>query len=73
MTPLLELQHLTVHFRLAAGLLARRRPAVIRAMDGVSLQIGKGETLGLVGESGSGRTTLGRAVLRVVEDYSPAS
>jgi peptide/nickel transport system ATP-binding protein len=69
-TPLLQIQDLEVHFRVPYGVAdvvsgAPRR--VVRAVDGVSLELRRGETLGLVGESGCGKTTLGRAVLRLVE------
>ena len=63
MTPLVSIADLTVHFALG-------RHQVVKAVDGVSLDIMQGETLGLVGESGCGKTTLGRAVLRLVEPTS---
>ena len=65
MTPLVRLSDLQVHFRLRRGIGGPK--AVVRAVDGVSLEVFSGETLGLVGESGSGKTTLGRAMLRLVE------
>ncbi|MDE3151406.1 MAG: ATP-binding cassette domain-containing protein [Gemmatimonadota bacterium] len=67
--PLVEVRDLRKHF-------ARRRalfgpaPAPLRAVDGVSFDIAAGETLGLVGESGCGKTTTGRAILRLVEPTS---
>ncbi len=71
--PLVHIEDLKVHFTLSApSLLDRLRGAgatrhIVKAVDGVSLSIARGETLGLVGESGCGKTTLGRAVLRLVE------
>ena len=60
--PLLEIRDLTVHFALREGLLRRHR-AVVQAVNGVSLALARGEVFGLVGESGCGKTTLGRAVV----------
>jgi oligopeptide/dipeptide ABC transporter ATP-binding protein len=60
--PLLEIRDLTVHFALREGLLQRRR-ATVQAVNRVSLSLGRGEVFGLVGESGCGKTTLGRAVV----------
>ena len=59
MTPLLEVNDLTKHFG-AKG-------ALVRAVDGVSFHVDRGETLSLVGESGCGKSTVGRAVLRLVD------
>jgi peptide/nickel transport system ATP-binding protein len=64
--PLLELRDLQVHFPIRKGLF-RRVVGQVRAVDGVSLSIAAGETLALVGESGCGKTTLARAVLRLIE------
>jgi oligopeptide transport system ATP-binding protein len=66
---LLEVQHLRVHFPVKRGLFSPTR-AWVRAVDDVGLQIEPGETLGLVGESGCGKTTLGRAILRLIEPAS---
>jgi oligopeptide/dipeptide ABC transporter ATP-binding protein len=59
---LLQIRDLTVHFALKEGLLRKGR-AVVQAVNGVSLALAKGEVVGLVGESGCGKTTLGRAVV----------
>ncbi|MCL4459711.1 MAG: ATP-binding cassette domain-containing protein [Chloroflexi bacterium] len=64
-TPILEVEGLKVYFPIKGGLLARQI-GLVRAVDGVSFTVTKGETLGLVGESGCGKTTLGRAILRLV-------
>jgi oligopeptide/dipeptide ABC transporter ATP-binding protein len=70
MPPLLEVRDLAKHFALGSGAVGRllgRAGAVVRAVDGVSFSIEAGETLGLVGESGCGKTTTGRLVLRALE------
>jgi oligopeptide/dipeptide ABC transporter ATP-binding protein len=66
MTPLVEARELRKEYRVGGGLLGRGA-GIVRAVDGVSLAIQAGETVGLVGESGCGKTTLGRLVLRLVE------
>ena len=66
MQPLISIRELKVHFPLRKSLFSRARQ-IVKAVDGVSLDIFEGETLGLVGESGCGKTTLGRAILRLVE------
>jgi oligopeptide/dipeptide ABC transporter ATP-binding protein len=67
--PLLSIRRLTKHFPVSSGLFGRARGQV-RAVDGVSLDVGHGETLGVVGESGCGKTTLGRTILRLIEPTS---
>ena len=64
--PLVEVRDLKMHFPIYAGLL-RRRVGEVKAVDGVSFDIMEGETLGLVGESGCGKSTCGRAVLRLYD------
>ena len=61
--PLLEVEDLSVQLTVGRG----RDKQTVRAVDGVDLQLGRGETLGLVGESGCGKTTTGLAILRLVE------
>jgi len=64
--PLLDVRGLEVHFPISEGIVIERRVGAVRAVDGVDLSVHKGETLGLVGESGCGKTTVGRAVLRLI-------
>ncbi|MYZ48792.1 ABC transporter ATP-binding protein, partial [Propylenella binzhouense] len=64
--PLLRVEGLKKHFPVPGGPLGRNAGAV-KAVDGVDLAIRKGETIGLVGESGCGKTTLGRCILRLQE------
>lgn len=63
---LLEVKNLKVHFPVKQGLFARVKGHV-KAVDDVSLTVGPGETVGLVGESGCGKTTLGRGIIRLLE------
>jgi len=65
--PLLDVRGLEVHFPVFKGSFFRRRSGEVRAVDGVSFHVDRGETLGLVGESGCGKSTTGRALMRLVE------
>jgi peptide/nickel transport system ATP-binding protein len=67
-TPLVEVDRLKVYFAIKSGVLLDRHVGDIRAVDDVSLEIRRGETLGLVGESGCGKSTVGRTILRL---YKP--
>src|SRR5947199_4079197 len=64
--PLLEIRDLKKHFPIHSGLFSQVSDYVY-AVDGVSFQIGRGETLGLVGESGCGKSTVGRTLLKLLE------
>jgi oligopeptide/dipeptide ABC transporter ATP-binding protein len=67
--PILEVRDLVKHFHLGGGAFGGE-PAVIKAVDGVSFTIRRGETLGLVGESGCGKTTTGRCILQLEKPTS---
>jgi peptide/nickel transport system ATP-binding protein len=66
LSPVLDVRDLAVHFPIRKGLL-KRTVGQVKAVDGVSFQVAAGETLALVGESGCGKTTLARAILRLIE------
>ncbi len=63
---LLEVENLKKHFPVKKGILSRT-VGLVKAVDGVSFTLARGETLGLVGESGCGKTTVGRSILRLIE------
>ncbi|MFN2120127.1 MAG: ABC transporter ATP-binding protein, partial [Anaerolineales bacterium] len=67
---LVQVKDLVKHFPINQGIIVRRQVGAVRAVDGVSFDIRKGETLGLVGESGCGKSTTGRTVLQL---YRPTS
>jgi peptide/nickel transport system ATP-binding protein len=68
--PLVEVEHLKVYFPIKSGVVLDRHVGDIRAVDDVSFEIRRGETLGLVGESGCGKSTVGRALLRLLRPTS---
>ena len=67
-SPLIEARNLSKSFAIGGGFLAKKK--VVRAVEDVSLQIQRGETFGLVGESGCGKSTIGRTLLRLYEPTS---
>src|SRR5919202_1603361 len=67
--PLVEVKDLVKHFPIRGGVL-QRTVASVKAVDGVTFTINDGEVLGLVGESGCGKTTTGRLLLRLIEPSS---
>ncbi len=67
---LLEVKHLVKHYPVTKGFIFQRQVGAVRAVDGLDFYIRKGETLGLVGESGCGKTTTGRVILRLQEPTS---
>ena len=62
---LVEVQDLKMHFPISVGWMIKKIIGYVKAVDGISFKIAKGETLGLVGESGCGKTTTGRAILQL--------
>ncbi|MGE4585619.1 MAG: ATP-binding cassette domain-containing protein, partial [Sphaerochaeta sp.] len=69
-TPLLEVKDLKQHFPITSGALLKRQVGAIRAVDGISFSVYPGETLGIVGESGCGKSTTVRSISQL---YKPTS
>jgi len=67
---ILEVRNLVKHFPITKGFIFQRQVGAVKAVDGVTFSIRRGETLGLVGESGCGKTTTGRVILRLMEPTS---
>ena len=67
---ILQVRDLHVHFPVKRGIIIKRTVAEVKAVDGISLDVRDGETVGLVGESGCGKTTTGRAILKLIEPTS---
>ena len=67
MTPIIKVENLTKHFPIKKNALARRAAGTVKAVDGISFEIAPGETLGMVGESGCGKTTAGRTIIKLYE------
>jgi len=65
--PLIEVQHLKIYFPIKQGIVVEREVARVHAVNDVTLCIAEGETLGLVGESGCGKTTISRAIMRLID------
>jgi oligopeptide/dipeptide ABC transporter ATP-binding protein len=68
--PLVEVRDLVKHFPLTSGVVFQRQSGAVRAVDGVSFDIREGETFGLVGESGCGKSTTARLITRLIEPTS---
>ncbi|MEZ4500703.1 MAG: dipeptide ABC transporter ATP-binding protein [Thermomicrobiales bacterium] len=68
--PLLDVRNLVMHFPLTQGIIFQRKVGAVQAVDGLTFHVNKGETLGLVGESGCGKSTTGRAILQL---YKPTA
>ncbi|WP_158827960.1 ATP-binding cassette domain-containing protein, partial [Streptomyces sp. NRRL S-118] len=64
-TPLLEVRGLVKHYPLTRGIVLKKQIGAVKAVDGVDFTLGKGETLGIVGESGCGKSTVARMLVHL--------
>ncbi len=69
-TPLIEVRDLVKHFVITRGILVQRKVGAVKAVDGVSFQVRRGETLGIVGETGCGKSTTARLLVRLLDPTS---
>ncbi|HEV7584799.1 MAG TPA: dipeptide ABC transporter ATP-binding protein [Solirubrobacteraceae bacterium] len=70
--PLVEVRDLVKHFPITRGIVMQRRVGAVKAVDGVSFDVRRGETLGIVGETGCGKTTTARLIMRLLDATSGA-
>jgi peptide/nickel transport system ATP-binding protein/oligopeptide transport system ATP-binding protein len=70
--PLIEVRDLVKHFPITRGIVMQRRVGAVKAVDGVSFDVRRGETLGIVGETGCGKTTTARLIMRLLDATSGA-
>jgi oligopeptide/dipeptide ABC transporter ATP-binding protein len=69
-TPLLEVRDLTKHFAIKQGVIFQRQIGAVKAVDGVSFDVNRGETLGIVGETGCGKSTTAKLLVRLIDPTS---
>src|SRR5438270_10544950 len=69
-TPLIEVKDLVKHFPITRGIIFQRQIGAVKAVDGVSLEVKRGESLGIVGETGCGKSTTARVIVRLLEATS---
>ncbi|HEY4911418.1 MAG TPA: ATP-binding cassette domain-containing protein, partial [Methylomirabilota bacterium] len=68
--PLVRVRDLVKHFPITRGILLQRKFGAVRAVDGVSFDVARGETLGIVGETGCGKSTTARLIMRLLDPTS---